>query len=114
MRRCALFIASLNRLGIDMISKAPWIAKRYMGKADSWFVRCSENKPVCGSGSGPVVEANAKLIAAAPELLEAAQMGVIWLTAALNCTSWIWDGDQREAAEIELAKMNAAIAEATQ
>jgi cation transporter-like permease len=34
-------------------------------------VRGPNNQSICGYGSGDVVEANARLIAAAPELLEA-------------------------------------------
>ena len=49
----------------------PWTANRYVGERDNWFVRGPNDERVCGSGSGPVVEANARLIAAAPDLYEA-------------------------------------------
>jgi len=47
----------------------PWTARQYCGKDDSWFVRGPSDERVCGSGSGHVIEANARLIAAAPDLL---------------------------------------------
>lgn len=31
------------------------------------------------------------------------EQGLGWVQAALDCKTWVWDGDQREAAEIELA-----------
>jgi len=43
-------------------------------------------------------EANAQLIASAPELLIALEQAEIWLTAALGCKEWPWDGDQWDAA----------------
>jgi uncharacterized phage protein gp47/JayE len=48
----------------------PWTANKYVGDADNWFVRGAAQERVCGQGSGPVVESNAHLIAAAPELAE--------------------------------------------
>ena len=58
-------------------------------------------------------EANARLISAAPDLLEALKHQSDWVRAALNCKSWEWDGDQREVAELELAVAIAAISKAT-
>lgn len=54
----------------------PWTANQYVGDVDSWFVRGAAQERVCGNGSGPVVEANARLIAAAPDLYRELDMQV--------------------------------------
>lgn len=51
----------------------PWGWRQYVGRDDSCFVRGPNDERICGSGSGPVRESNARLIAAAPELAEALQ-----------------------------------------
>lgn len=46
------------------------------------------------------------------ELLEASRDGEVWLAAALDCATWSWDADQREAATDNLARIRAVIAKA--
>jgi len=48
-----------------------------------------------------------------PELLRGAQAGLLWLCAALECRTWCWDEDQREAAERSRETIRVAIAKAT-
>jgi hypothetical protein len=59
------------------------------------------------------MEANARLIAAAPTLLEALDLAVTWLDAALKCRLFPWDADQHEAATDACQQASAAIALAT-
>lgn len=79
-----------------------------------WIVTCPvEGFPelpgkVCEVGYLP----NARMIAAAPETYASLRAMTDWVKAALNCKDWHWDGDQREAAEFELATALAAIAKA--
>lgn len=56
--------------------------------------------------------ANAHLIASAPHLLTSLKEAAFWLEGALQCKSWIWDQDQREAADLSLAAAVKAISEA--
>lgn len=57
----------------------------------------------------PSWEANGQLMAAAPETLASLGAMVDWVKAALNCKDWHWDGDQREAAELEFATALAVV-----
>jgi len=57
-------------------------------------------------------DANARLIAAAPEMLSSLEWMVFWLQGALTCETWGWDGDQRKAAEFTLVEAKAIIAKA--
>jgi hypothetical protein len=57
-------------------------------------------------------EANGHTLAAADELLVALKRQADWVRAALECKTWAWDGDQRDAAEIEHAQALAVIAKA--
>lgn len=43
------------------------------------------------------------------ELEGAAKEADFWLEGALQCKSWHWDGDQREAAEFALARLRSAV-----
>lgn len=52
-------------------TKGPWFAREYVSPAGTWFVRSNDNKNVTGQAGGKMNEADARLIAAAPELLEA-------------------------------------------
>lgn len=87
----------------------PWRVERYLGREDSWFVRGPFDERVCGQGSGPVVEANARLIAAAPELLEALE--------AVVCINNLTSHEQRrtayEKAATAIAKARARAASDT-
>lgn len=56
--------------------------------------------------------ANARLMAASPDLLTALISAEYWLTAALNCETWLWDGDQRECATADRDACRASIAKA--
>ena len=40
----------------------PWRTEKYLGKTDNWFIRGPNDERVCGQGSGPVREANARRI----------------------------------------------------
>jgi len=66
---------------------------------------------------GPVAKeaviANARLIAAAPTLLDSLDLVVTWLDAALKCRLFPWDADQHEAATDACQQARAAIALAT-
>jgi hypothetical protein len=46
----------------------PWKHHRYCGNEENYFVRGANDEKVCGQGSGRVNEANARLIASAPDL----------------------------------------------
>jgi hypothetical protein len=54
--------------------------------------------------------ADARLIAAAPCLATNGKAVADWLQACLECADYKWDADQRECAELALAKMRAALA----
>lgn len=54
-------------------TKGPWIAREYTSPVESWFVHGPDNENVTGQAGGKMTEANARLIAAAPDLLEAAR-----------------------------------------
>lgn len=71
--------------------------------------------PICAMspGQGDELEANTQLIAAAPDLLEALKWSTFWLEGCLRCEAYVWDADQREAAEENLKASKAAIAKAT-
>ncbi|MDX1032806.1 hypothetical protein GOL82_16325 [Sinorhizobium medicae] len=43
------------------------------------------------------------------DLLGAAKEAEFWLEGALQCKSWHWDDDQREAAEYSLVRLRAAM-----
>jgi hypothetical protein len=64
----------------------PWHAMDPKGALNFNFVIVSEHREdavvACTGGDMPEEEANARLIAAAPELLEAARLSLAWLTAA--------------------------------
>lgn len=51
--------------------------------------------------------------AAASDLLEALEWSTFWLEGCLKCDAYVWDDDQREAAEENLKASKAAIAKAT-
>lgn len=56
------------------ITPGPWVARRYIGNADSWFiVSAVDAAKICGGGGTPITEANAKAIAALPQMVEALQ-----------------------------------------
>ena len=48
----------------------PWNAREYASPIGSWFIRAASGERIIGGGV-PVTEANARLIAASPELLDA-------------------------------------------
>jgi hypothetical protein len=59
-----------------------------------------------GPGSTPLVPDAAeiaRLTARVAELENALIAMTDWVVAALDCEAWHWDGDQREAAENDLA-----------
>jgi hypothetical protein len=112
--------------------KGRWIgtAPVKLGNLAFWIFQ-SENgylRHIAGQGAvtSPTLEAakaaaqadyEARILAAldtpAPamgELVEALRAQASWVRAALNCASWTWDEDQREAAEIELAAADAVLA----
>ena len=112
--------------------KGRWIgtAPVKLGNLAFWIFQ-SENgylRHIAGQGAvtSPTLEAakaaaqadyEARILAAidtpAPamgELAEALRTQASWVRAALNCASWTWDEDQREAAEIELAAADAVLA----
>ena len=49
----------------------PWVAREYLSPPNTWFVRGPEDENVTGQAGGKMNEANARLIAAAPDMLEA-------------------------------------------
>lgn len=56
--------------GIRAHTPGPWVSSPYIGPDDSWFITADGNK-ICGGGAPGINEANANLIAAAPDLLDA-------------------------------------------
>lgn len=73
------------------------------GGDDVYVARCNQVQDMA---------ANSALIAAAPDTYASLRAMTDWVKAALNCRDWHWDGDQREAAEIELATALEALAKA--
>ena len=87
----------------------PWVFHR---RAQRIYGSKIGGEKIAQIGINPDWEANARLIAAAPDLLEALAIQNEWVRAALECKDWHWDGDQRVAAEQSLAAGLAAIAKA--
>lgn len=48
-----------------------WLAIKYFGDKDGWFVRSQDQESICGKGSTELSEANASRIARLPELEDA-------------------------------------------
>lgn len=95
----------------------PWTIRDYKTKTggvwiDGGFVRNRSCGTVAEVYPLTHQDGNIHLLVAAPETYASLKAMTDWVRAALQCKTWDWDGDQREAAELELAAAMSAIAKA--